>query len=279
MKSTELISEYKKNRKAPKFNIKPRTGHAPTQTGAGAHKDKKKAEKQGDFKHKKKEIEESFEQRLARRLDELSIDTLKSYQEKSKAWSDKEKENDPNPERGSEAWMKRVYRAQGRSNARRKIDQKERGVTVGEAFDAEYDDEAGMSHNSLKTIHRAAVGLIDTIQNGDNLPEWCQEKISLAEDYLVTVWDYLQSEEGTDESMEERFRDPEDWDEGNTEPPNNMAIYINGKLWKVFQGNGYYADDERERAQYYKLKDWARKKSEQTGKKWEVSITGAPATA
>lgn len=77
----------------------------------------------------------------------------------------------------------------------------------------------------------------------------------------------------------ERVRDPEDWDEGNTEPPNNMAVYINGKLWKVFQGNGYYADDEREMRQYYKLQDWARKKSETTGKKWEVSRTGAPATA
>ena len=77
----------------------------------------------------------------------------------------------------------------------------------------------------------------------------------------------------------ERYRDPEDWDEGNTEPPNNFAVYINGKKWKVFQGRGYYADDERERAHYYQLKDWARKKSEATGKKWEVSITGEPATA
>jgi len=75
-----------------------------------------------------------------------------------------------------------------------------------------------------------------------------------------------------------RRRDPEDWDEGNTEPPNNFAIYINGKKWKVFKGRGYYADDERERAHYYQLKDWARKKSEATGKKWEVSITGEPAT-
>jgi tRNA 2-selenouridine synthase SelU len=35
---------------------------------------------------------------------------------------------------------------------------------------------------------------MNTIEDKDNLPEWCQEKISLAEDYLVTVWDYLQSE-------------------------------------------------------------------------------------
>ena len=37
---------------------------------------------------------------------------------------------------------------------------------------------------------------------GDNLPEWCQEKLSLAEDYLVTVWDYLQSESDLNEDWQ-----------------------------------------------------------------------------
>jgi hypothetical protein len=76
----------------------------------------------------------------------------------------------------------------------------------------------------------------------------------------------------------ERVRDPEDWDEGNTEPPNNFAVSINGKQWKVFKGRGKYADDDREKQHYLQLKDWAAKKSESTGKKWTVSITGAPAT-
>lgn len=75
------------------------------------------------------------------------------------------------------------------------------GGKISEGFDAEYDDEAGMSHNSLETIHRAAVGLSKIINDGDNLPEWCQKKLSLAEDYLVTVWDYLQSEQGTSEGI------------------------------------------------------------------------------
>ena len=87
---------------------------------------------------------------------------------------------------------------------------------------------------------------------------------------------------GSDEDYEsiemERVRDPEDWDEGNTEPPNNFAVSINGKQWKVFKGRGTYADDHREQAHYQQLKDWARKKSEATGKKWEVHVTGAPAT-
>ena len=76
----------------------------------------------------------------------------------------------------------------------------------------------------------------------------------------------------------ERDRDPEDWDEGNTEPPNNFAVSINGKKWKVFKGRGRYAEDRREQQHFQMLKDWARKKSESTGKRWEVSVTGAPAT-
>jgi hypothetical protein len=67
-------------------------------------------------------------------------------------------------------------------------------------------------------------------------------------------------------------------DEGDTEPANNFAVSINGKQWKVFKGRGQYADDQREKAHYQQLKDWAAKKSESTGKKWEVSVTGAPAT-
>ena len=87
---------------------------------------------------------------------------------------------------------------------------------------------------------------------------------------------------GSDEDYEsiemERDRDPEDWDEGNSEPPNNFAVSINGKQWKVFKGRGRYADDSAEREHYYQLKDWAAKKSEATGKKWTVSVTGEPAT-
>jgi hypothetical protein len=83
---------------------------------------------------------------------------------------------------------------------------------------------------------------------------------------------------GSDEDYEsinmERARDPEDWDEGNTEPPNNFAVSINGKKWKVFKGRGRYAEDKREQQHFQMLRDWARKKSADTGKKWEVSITG-----
>jgi hypothetical protein len=69
-----------------------------------------------------------------------------------------------------------------------------------------------------------------------------------------------------------------EWDEGNTEPPNNFAIYINGKKWKVFPGEGTYAEDFREQRQHQRLKELCAKKTATTGKKWSVSPTGEAPT-
>jgi hypothetical protein len=66
---------------------------------------------------------------------------------------------------------------------------------MAEDFNAEYDDEAGMADNNLETMKRAVQGIDSLIQTGDNLPEWCQEKIAVAKSMLVAVWDYMQSEE------------------------------------------------------------------------------------
>lgn len=77
----------------------------------------------------------------------------------------------------------------------------------------------------------------------------------------------------------ERVRDPEDWDEGNTEPGNNFAVYINGKKWKVLPGpTGAYADSPEEKRELQRLKGMAQRKTQETGKKWEVYVTGEPAT-
>jgi hypothetical protein len=70
---------------------------------------------------------------------------------------------------------------------------------VAEGFNGEYDDEAGMVENNLETLDRAVEGLDDLINSGDNLPEWCQEKIAVAKSMLVSVWDYMYSEEASDE--------------------------------------------------------------------------------
>jgi len=76
---------------------------------------------------------------------------------------------------------------------------------ITENFNGEYDDEAGMARTNLHTIARAAQGLLDTIDERENLPEWVQEKIAKVEGMMVTAWDYLRSQEeqGIDPQMSE----------------------------------------------------------------------------
>jgi hypothetical protein len=78
---------------------------------------------------------------------------------------------------------------------------------VAEGFNGEYDDEAGMAQGNLYTIAQAAQGLLDTIDDRDNLPEWAQEKIAKVEGMLVTVWNYLQSQkaQGIDPEIAEMY--------------------------------------------------------------------------
>ena len=64
-----------------------------------------------------------------------------------------------------------------------------------ENYNHEYDDEAGMAETNLVTIARAAQGLLDTIEDHENLPEWVQEKIAKVEGMMVTAWNYLESQE------------------------------------------------------------------------------------
>lgn len=78
---------------------------------------------------------------------------------------------------------------------------------VDEDYNPEYDDEAGMADNNLETMRRAVEGIDDLIDSGDNLPEWCQEKIAVAKSMLVAVWDYMRSEQdrGATAELTEEF--------------------------------------------------------------------------
>ncbi len=76
---------------------------------------------------------------------------------------------------------------------------------MAEEFNGEYDDEAGMAKSNLLTMARAVNGLLDTIEDNDNLPEWAQEKLAKAEMMTTSVWDYLlsQKEQGMDPKVAE----------------------------------------------------------------------------
>ena len=76
------------------------------------------------------------------------------------------------------------------------------GVLFEDIDQEEYNDEAGMAENNLETLERAVQGIDELISAGDNLPEWCQEKIAVSKSMLVTVWDYMKSEEQSDEVAE-----------------------------------------------------------------------------
>ena len=105
-------------------------------------------------------------------------------------------------------WSKNDTNPHKREAARQKADkikahlEKQYKQGVAEEYNAEYDDEAGMADNNLSTLRRAVEGLDDLIDTGDNLPEWCQEKIAVAKSMLVSVWDYMESEDDAEEEFD-----------------------------------------------------------------------------
>ncbi len=251
MKVKEFVIEYKKDRKAPKFNIKPRTGHAPTQTGAGAHRDKKKEQKQGYEKHKGKGVAEGIS--YGTMSPDLARKLLSVYQEYSDSVEQYRDEDGANElyqnlvsvakESNGAAYLKNLFNSASRS------------------AHMDFDTNPGHFKNWFPYVGDALESLVDLMKKSgkiDDEPDTYIDKESFA--------------------MDERIRDPEDWDEGNTEPPNNFAVYINGKKWKVFKGKGQFADDYKERNHYRQLQNWAQAKSASTGKKWEVYVTGEQAT-
>jgi hypothetical protein len=126
---------------------------------------------------------------------------------------------------------------------------KSREIMAKEAFNGEYDDEAGMFKNNLQTIQRVSMHLEKAIADNENLPEWCQEKIGVAKSMVVTVMDYIisQHENGEAPTVDEAgpgipFRgvggafnrgDDERHDLDTPKPavPQVWGLKINGKVW------------------------------------------------
>ena len=147
------------------------------------------------------------------------------------------------------------------------------GVSEGDEPDEQYLDKV------ISDLHKDALGFRPDQEFGR---EWMsssfEEKLEIYNNLLKSL--HSDMDEGRRDYGYDSFGNslrPGD-DEGSTEPPNNFAIYINGKKWKVFQGRGQYADDQYEMQQFRQLQAMAQRKSQETGKKWEVSRTLEPAT-
>ena len=77
-------------------------------------------------------------------------------------------------------------------------------IYISEAVDSkEYDYEGDMAKTQLVTIADAAEELHDLLEDDENMPEWCQNKITKAMDYLDTVRDYMISKDTEEEPGDE----------------------------------------------------------------------------
>ena len=72
---------------------------------------------------------------------------------------------------------------------------KKRAMMTTEAKEkTEYDYEGDMARGQLQSVINNAQRVHDMLEDNDNLPEWVQSKITLAEDYISTVANYMMSE-------------------------------------------------------------------------------------
>jgi hypothetical protein len=239
--------------RAKEFEPKPRNFVAKNAKmgGAGQHKDKKKAEKQGNVKHKNKEYAESVE----------------------------------------EGWKDKVAAA---------------GLAGAMAFGAAGANARVMPGDD-PNINRLTGKPIATQQATVNAPAKAEAPKGFSKEYLQKAADpnrfgrYMISVEKaqellknmTESTYQHGFADPKAPDLGTQDKRdfkraelqhelgderNNIAVSINGKLWKVFRGKGT-ADSFEERQYLNHMRSWAEKKSAASGKKWSVGLTGAEPTA
>lgn len=64
----------------------------------------------------------------------------------------------------------------------------------------EYDYEGAMARTQLQTLVRNSQELINMLTMDENMPEWVQSKVTLAQDYISSVTDYLKSRKDLGES-------------------------------------------------------------------------------
>ena len=128
-------------------------------------------------KLKKEEVEQ---------IDEKNVPT--SPEKWAQAKSQAKAKFDVYPSAYANGWAAKKYKAMGGG-------WKSVSEAVKDKFDiGEYDQEGDMAKSDLRSIMANAKKLHDMIEDADNLPEWCQNKITLAEDYISTVANYLTAE-------------------------------------------------------------------------------------
>jgi hypothetical protein len=297
--------------KAKEFEIKKRDPNWRAmqdirRSGAGGqHKDKKKAAKQGEVKHKKQMAEgnEPDEEYLDKVISDLHKDALgfrpdrefgrewmsSSFEEKLKIYNNLLKSLHSGMQEGSYTTEKQIKtrirqimydrKLSGtESNAgelnRLKQQLKDIRSQQGVSEDSDFGEPREILEDVLQTLEREVEWPLTDVMDPREVKQLLAPIVKAVNDKMMSM-DEGRRDYGYDD-FGNSLRPGSD--EGSTEPPNNFAIYINGKKWKVFQGKGQYADDQYEMQQFRQLQAMAARKSQETGKKWEVARTGEPAT-
>jgi hypothetical protein len=101
---------------------------------------------------------------------------------------------------GTKEWDQQVKHVKKRAMQEEKKDKYDEG---------EYDQEGDMAKSDLRSIIANAKRLHDMIDDSANLPEWVQSKITVAEDYISTVANYMTAEmsEGVSDKLYKSHQD------------------------------------------------------------------------
>jgi predicted RNA binding protein YcfA (HicA-like mRNA interferase family) len=119
--------------------------------------------------------------------------------------------------------------------------------------EGEYDREGDMAKSDLRSIIANAQRLHDMIDDADNLPEWVQSKITVAEDYISTVANYMTAEVNEEvEYLEEKNAptNPALWSRAKALARSKFDVYpsayANGwaSKWYKSKGGGWKSVSE-----------------------------------
>ena len=102
--------------------------------------------------------------------------------------------------------------------------------------EGEYDQEGDMAKSDLRSIMANAKRVHDMLEDSDNLPEWVQSKITLAEDYMSTVANYL-SAEMSEEYERPIKKDPSLYKKPNSAQKNYKRLSTQDYFTGEYKGN------------------------------------------
>tara|TARA_B100000575_G_scaffold67062_1_gene51766 strand:+ start:3274 stop:4098 length:825 start_codon:yes stop_codon:yes gene_type:complete len=126
----------------------------------------------------------------------------------------------------------------------------------------EYDNEGEMAKDQLLIMSDAAGELHDMIDDEENLPEWCQNKITKAMDYVDTVRDYMIAKKSKVGDMDDDDKDVKE----QMKAPKGVSKMVNKAVKDYKKGVSEISVGMRNKYYDAAKKDIDRAKSSAVGK-------------